>query len=128
MTIIAVDTYRLSNLVKRELWPEAGYCRLQVEAGEAGDYKIGTVLGKVTATGKYIVSKVGALDGSDVAVAVVMEDKTVTDGSKVLVLVRGPSAVSREALIFDDTYTGDTEKQVAYAQLEDLGIMTNVTV
>jgi hypothetical protein len=128
MTVIAQSTQRLSNVVKRELWPEAGYCRLQVVAGEAADYKIGTVLGKITATGKYIVSVNTAVDGSEVAAAIVMEDKTVADGTGVLALVRGPAAISKDALIFDASYDQDAEKQAAYAALEAVGIMALDTI
>ena len=128
MTIVAQDSYRLSHVVKRELWPEAGYCRLQVTAGETADYKIGTVLGKVTASGKYIKAVQTAVDGSAVAAAVVMEDKTVANGTGVLALVRGPAAVSRSALILDASYNLDAEKEAVYAALEALGVMTNVTV
>lgn len=49
MTIIATDTYRLSHLVKEELYPEKAYCREESTLnGAAASLKIGTVLGKVT--------------------------------------------------------------------------------
>ncbi|MNY25424.1 hypothetical protein D3C86_1592080 [compost metagenome] len=128
MTVIATDTQRLSNVVKRELWPEAGYCRLQVTAGETADYKVGTVLGKITATGKFIKAVQTAVDGSAVAAAVVMEDKSVVDGTGVLALVRGPAAISRDALVLDASYNLDAEKDAVYAAFEALGIMTLVTV
>jgi len=53
MTVIATDTYRLSNLVKHEYKPEIGYCREVVTAYEAAakTYAVGTALGKVISGG-----------------------------------------------------------------------------
>lgn len=121
MTIIATDSYRLSHLVKMETAPEMAFCREVVTFnGLAGDLKIGTVLGKVTATGKYIVAVQTAVDGSAVAAAILMEDKTVaaTTDTKVLVMTRGPASVSKAALILDATYNLDAEKLVVYEALE----------
>lgn len=122
MTIVAQDKNRLSNLVKHELWPETGFCRLMVTANEAAakDYVVGTALGKVTATGKYKVSVVGAVDGSETVAALVMGDYSVaaTTDTKVLVLVKGPSEVSKDAIVLDASYDLDSEKAAAYAALE----------
>ena len=47
MTVIATDTSRLSNLVKREQWAELGWCRGTVIVNDsASTYAVGTVLGK----------------------------------------------------------------------------------
>ena len=72
MAIVATDTARLSNLVKHELWPETGYCRKEVTVNEATakTYAVGTVLGKVTADGKYKIAVQTAVDGSAVAAAI----------------------------------------------------------
>jgi hypothetical protein len=125
MTVIATDSLRLSNLVKREYQPEMGYCRDVVTFnGLAGDLKIGTVIGKVTATSKYKVAVQTAVDGSAVAVGVLMEDKTVlaaTD-TKVLIMYRGPASVSKGGMVFDATYDDATKKGVVYAALEAKGI------
>jgi len=125
MTIIATDSYRLSNLVKQELFPEIAYCReVGVFNGLAGDLKIGTVLGKVTATGKYIKAVQTAVDGSAVAAGLLMQDITVaaTTDTKVLIMVRGPASISKFGLVFDATYDLDAEKAVVYAALEAKGI------
>ena len=49
---------KLGNLVKDELWAQHGYCRKVVTAQEATatTYEVGTVLGEITASGKYIIS------------------------------------------------------------------------
>src|SRR5690554_8127175 len=103
MTLIARDNPRLSNMLKRELWAEQGYCRLAVTVNEASaiDYKIGQVLGKVTADGKYVQYDDAAEDGSETAAAVVLQDISIpaaTD-TTVLVLVKGPAIVADGGLV-----------------------------
>ena len=131
MPAIYVENFRFSNLVKKELWPESGFTRAVVTYnGTAGELKIGTVLGKVTSGGKYKVAIQTASDGSAVADALVIEDKTMilnTD-TPILVLLKGPAIVSKGALILDASYDLDAEKAVVYAALEAKGIMVNTTV
>ncbi len=132
MTIVAQDTPRVSNLVKHELWPETGYCRKVVTVNEAAikTYQVGTVLGKVTADGKYKIAVQTAVDGSAVADAIVLGDYTIaaTTDTEVLVLIKGPAEVSQGALVLDATYNLDAEKEVVYASLEAKGINVLTTV
>ena len=124
-TPLYTENKRFSHTVKAELWPEMGYTRAVVTYnGTAGEKTIGTVLGKVTADGKYKVAVQTAVDGSAVADAILIEDKTMvlnTD-TKVLVLIKGPAVVSKAALTLDATYDLDAEKAVVYASLEAKGI------
>ena len=132
MPIIATDTPRLSNLVKHEYEPSLGFCRAAVTVNEAAatTYQVGTVLGKVTATGKYVVAKETAVDGSKVPAAVVIEDKSVaaTTDTKVLTIVRGNAILSKGALVLDATYDDATKKQAVYDALEAKNILVNETV
>lgn len=132
MTVIAQDTNRFSNLVKHELWPETGYCRKEVVALEAAakTYAVGTVLGKITASGKYKIAVETAVDGSKVAAALVIGDQSIaaTTDTKVVVLLKGPAEVSKDALVLDATYDNDTKKDAVYASLEALGINVLTTV
>lgn len=132
MTVIATDTARYSNLVKHELWPETGYCRKEVTVNEAAikTYAVGTVLGKVTATGKYKIAVETAVDGSKVAAALVLNDYSIaaTTDTKVLTLIQGPAEISKGALVLDATYDDDTKKNAVYASLEALGINVLTTV
>lgn len=125
MAVIATDTLRLSNVLKQELWAELGYCRAVVTVNEAAaaSYVPGTVLGKVTASGKYKVAVETAVDGSKVAAAVVIGLQTIaaTTDTKVVVLVKGPATLSKGGLVLDSTYDNDTKKNVVYASLEALG-------
>jgi molybdopterin biosynthesis enzyme len=131
MTLIATEAKRLSNVVKQELFPEAGYCRLAVTYnGTAASLVPGTVLGKVTADGKFKIAVQTAADGSQVADAIVMVEKTVllnTDIT-VLCLVKGPSIVSKAGLILDASYDLDAEKAAVFAALEAKGINCNDAV
>jgi hypothetical protein len=126
MAIVQTDTARLSNLVKHELWPETGFCRKEVVANEAAakTYAVGTVLGKVTATGKYKIAVETAVDGSKVPAALVIADRSIaaTTDTKIVVLVKGPAEVSKDALVLDATYNDNTKKQAAYDALEALNI------
>ena len=130
--LIATDTPRLSNLVKHEYEPSLGFCRAVVTVNEAAatTYQVGTVLGKVTATGKYVVAKETAVDGSKVPAAVVIEDKSVaaTTDTKVLTIVRGNAILSKGALVLDATYNDAAKKQAVYDALEAKNILVNETV
>lgn len=132
MATVAIDTARLSNLVKHELWPETGYCRKEVIVNEATakTYAVGTVLGKVTADGKYKIAVQTAVDGSEVAAAIVLADQSIpaTTDTKVVVYTKGPLEVSRDALVLDATYNLDAEKQAVYDAFEAKGINVLVTV
>lgn len=132
MPIIATDTPRLSNLVKHEYEPSLGFCRAVVTVNEAAatTYQVGTVLGKVTASGKYVVAKETAVDGSEVPAAVVIEDKSVaaTTDTKVLTIVRGNAILSKGALVLDATYNDAAKKQAVYDALEAKNILVNETV
>lgn len=131
MSVIATDTPRFSNVVKNELWPEMAYCRAVVTVNDAAaTLKVGTVLGKVTADGKYKVAVQTAVDGTATADAIVIQETTVpaTTDTKVLVLVKGPAAVSKAGLILDATYDQASEKAAVYASLEAKGIKVLDTI
>jgi Bacteriophage lambda head decoration protein D len=132
MPLIATDTYRLSHLLKQEIFPEHGYCREVVTVNEATakTYAVGTLLGKVTANGKYKIAVQSAVDGSQNAAALVMQDQAIaaTTDTKVLALVRGPSIVSKNAIVLDATYDLQAEKDLVYSQLTALGIVVADTI
>ena len=125
MALIATEAQRYSNLVKEELWHEKGYCTKQVIVNDAAQtLALGTVLGQVTADGKYKVAVETAIDGSKVAAAIVVEAITIpaTTDTKVLVMYRGPAEVSKGALVVDATYNDATKLGVLYADLEARGL------
>lgn len=124
--LIATENFRLSNVLKHEYEPTMAYCReVGVINDTAADLVIGTVLGVVTATGKYKKSVQTAVDGSQTAAAVLMEDKTVAGATdtKALILVRGPAIVSKAGLVLDASFDLDAEKAAVYAALAAKGIV-----
>lgn len=126
MTVFATEARRLSNVVKKELWPETAYCRMVVTVNEATakSYVPGTALGKVTVGGKYKIAVQTATDGSQVVDAIVMQEVAVAAGTdtKVLVLIKGPAEVSKFGVLLDASFDNDTKKNAAYAALEAKGI------
>lgn len=130
MPIIATDTQRWSNVVKHEYEPSLGYCRAVLEKDSgATAFPLGTVVGKITASGKVVKAVETATDGSNVAVGVVLADQTEKgQPTKVLALVRGASIVSKAGLILDATFDTDVKKKAVYDALEGLGILANEAV
>lgn len=141
MTVFATEGQyaRLSSLIKFIEATEKPQVHNQVvTVNEAGTptLAIGTVLGKVTATGKYKVAVETAVDGSKVPAAIYIGDAfgaakstvmvAATD-TKVLTLARGKAIVSLEALKLDATYDNATKKGVAYDALLALGIMVEAS-
>lgn len=132
MPTISQDTLRKSNLVKQETFPEQGFNYDVVTVNEAAikTYAVGTVLGKVTASGKYKICVQTAVDGSQTAAALVVGDQTIpaTTDTKVLAMVRGPAIVSKDALVLDASHDLQAEKDAIYASLTALGILVAPTV
>lgn len=132
MPTISTDLFRKSNLVKQELFPEQGFNYDAVTVNEAAikTYAVGTVLGKVTASGKYKICVQTAVDGSQTAAALVVGDQTIpaTTDTKVLAMVRGPAIVSKDALVLDASHDLQAEKDAIYASLTALGILVAPTV
>ena len=96
-------------------------------------YQLGTVLGKVTATGKFKIAVSGAADGSGVPAAIVIGDGQLgavppfavaaTTDTKVLTLARGKAIVAKEGLKLDASFNTPALVQGAYDALRALGIM-----
>lgn len=135
MTIIATDTSRVSNLIKKTdsfYSPELLNEVVTVNEVSATSYLLGTVLGKVTATGKYIRCVQTATDGSQVPAAIYLSDITgsyntaviaaATD-TKVLTLFRGKVVVAAGALVLDASFSTPALVQGAYASLKALNIL-----
>ena len=92
------------------------------------NYKSGSVLGKITASGKYKLAVVGAVDGSAVAVAVLLNpaDASLADATGII-LARGPAIVSRAALVFDVSVNTVPLTATKYAELTTIGIVPRTT-
>lgn len=102
MALIATEAKRLSNVVKQELWAEAGYCRAVLTA--SADVVPGSVM-----------------ESGGLVVGVSMEEAA--SGSNVLALVKGPAIVSKGGLVL-----GAIAAQDVYDALEAVGIAVNDAV
>lgn len=81
--------------------------------------KMGQVMGKVAATGKWVICKSAATDGSAVPRAVSPEEITdATAAQEVLVSLIDGGEINKAGLVFDGTDTLDT--QVGGVRMEDL--------
>lgn len=131
MAVIATSLQTISNVVKHEYGADFAYCKELVTVNDtAGTLAIGTVLGVVTADGKYKRAVQTAVDGSAVAAGIVAAAKTIVGATdtQVLVYVRGPMGVSKGGLVLDATYDTDAEKLAVYAALNAKGIQTLDTI
>jgi hypothetical protein len=115
----------LGDLLKYEL--NASYCRETVTLKSGTNYALGSVVGKITASGKYRLSptaQVAGDEGAEIAVAVLLEAVDASLGDKAgLVVARGPAIVSKAALIFDASVDLAAEKTAKHAQLASAGIV-----
>jgi hypothetical protein len=92
-------------------------------ASGAGKLDPGTVLGKITASGKYTAHDPAAVDGTETAVAVLWGKADATGGDvPAVALVRGPAVVNRHDLVFVGT-PSEGEITAAHAALLAVGIL-----
>jgi hypothetical protein len=83
----------------------------------------GTVLGKITASGKYAAHDPAAVDGTETAVAVLWGKADATGGDvSAVALVRGPAIVNRHDLVFVGTLS-EGEVTAAHTALLAVGIL-----
>lgn len=81
--------------------------------------KMGQVMGKVAATGKWVICKSGATDGSQIPRTVSPEEITdATAGQEVLVSLIDGGEINKAGLVFNGTDTLDT--LVGGVRMEDL--------
>lgn len=81
----------------------------------------GTVLGKITATGKYVPLDTGAADGSEVAVAVLFATKDVTSADKDALIMARLCEVNGSELIWPDgALTAEITAAKAELALQDI--------
>ncbi len=111
---MATETFNPDNLVAGDIAIRTD----SVTIGSGAALTRGAVLGKVTATGKYILSAAGASDGSETPVAILAEDTDASgsDVTNVPVYIRGD--FNSNALNFGTAHDADSVKDA----LRDGGI------
>ena len=87
-------------------------------------YPVGSVLGKITASGKYKLATSGGTDGAQTASAVLLYavDATLADATGIVV-ARGPAIVSRAELAYDATVDDGAKITTKIGQLAAAGII-----
>ena len=118
---VITEGLNLGDLLKYEA-PNL-YSRDQVTVGAGQNLPLGTVLGIVTASGKYKQIDPSAEDGTQVAAGVLLQgcDATLADRDNGLVVARH-AIVSDHALQWPEAITA-AEKASAIAQLKALGVL-----
>jgi len=116
----------MGDVLKYEVNPNYTRETVTLLAGTA--YPVGSVLGRITASGKYKLATSGGSDGAQTASAVLLYavDATLSDAVGV-VLVRGPAIVSRAALAYDGTVDDAAKITTKLGQLVALGIIARDT-
>lgn len=109
MPVIATSSPRFNHVVKYEFEPALGLCRDAVVFNDtAQTLSVGTVLGKVTATGKYRLALAASNDGSQNPVAVYISDGlglshdlavTAATDTPIVALTRGYAILASAGLI-----------------------------
>ena len=134
MAVILTRAETIGNVVKFLGFPEDSYHFdvVTVNVASAATLALGTVLAKVTATGKYLVQDAGLASGAGLEAACVLigTDENnfgltcaaATD-TKALVLARGPAKVAKQQLIMGTGTDTAAEKLAVYNALAALGIL-----
>lgn len=130
----AAGTFTYSDTFKHEYEVSSAFCHENMTALEAAitTYRPGTVVGKITASGKVKKQDAASVDGSQVAYGIVSEDRTfavaaATD-TKVRVMVRGPAIVNKSMLDMGAGTDTDAEKLAVYTALEAKNILVNTGI
>lgn len=132
----------LSDLIKQYDSPDAPAMFkdvVTVNTAAIATLVLGTVLGKVTATGKYVPSVATATDGSQTAAAIYIgrgdtgstapTTTVAATDTKILALTRGKVIVAKAALVFDASYNTATLLNAAYLALQNNNtIFAEVTI
>ena len=119
---VLTDQPSMGDVLKYEVNPN--YTREVITLLQGQPYPVGSVLGKITASGKYKMATSGGNDGAQTAIAVLLYavDATLADAIGI-VLVRGPAIVSRAGLAYDTTVDDAAKLATKIGQLAAAGII-----
>lgn len=92
-------------------------------ASGAGKVEPGAVLGKITASGKFVPHAPAANDGSQTAVAINYAAVDATAADAACVITARDSEVKKDELILNAATDTDAEKAAVYASLAANGII-----
>lgn len=116
----------MGDVLKYELNPN--FTRETVTLLAGTNYRVGAVLGRITASGKMKLSTAAGTDGAQNAAAMLLDDVDATSAdANAVVILRGPAIVSKAALVFDASVDDATKRAAKHAQLTALGIIPRDT-
>ncbi|MDR9395424.1 MAG: head decoration protein [Roseovarius sp.] len=92
-------------------------------ASGAGIIAPGTVLGRITASGKYLASAVGATDGSQTAAAIALYGCDATSGDADISAITRDAEVNGSILTYHPDRDQAAEKTAAQGDLAAVGII-----
>ncbi|MCG6560661.1 MULTISPECIES: head decoration protein [Ruegeria] len=112
----------MGDVLKYELNPN--YTREVVTLAAGMPFPVGSVLGKITASGKHTLSSDAGSDGAETASGVLLYavDATLADAVGI-VIARGPAIVSRAELAYDGSVDDAAKITAKLDQLAALGII-----
>lgn len=128
---VVTEPTRLTGLLKYELDPS--YCREEVTvlagSGAERHLALGTVVGRVTASGKVVALDLAASDGSETVAGVLLSTTAAPDGVDAtgIALVRGPAIVADHALVYPAGAT-TPQKTTINTALAGLGVVVRTGV
>ena len=116
------EANRIGDVLKREFDPL--HCRETVTVVSGQNLTVGTVVGKISASGKYTAYDNDAATGEQAAAGILLFDCDASGGdAKGVILARGPAVVSRDHLVWGAGVTTQAEKDAAYVDFLALGIV-----
>jgi len=116
----------LSAFVKME--EEQNYSREDVTVLSGQNLAIGTVVGRVTASGKIAAYDNDASDGTQTAVGIMTAAVNASAADAPGVIIARHAILAKEALVWGAGVTTQGEKDAAYADLKAAGILCRTTV
>ena len=125
MSVTLIGPNYASDWLKGESHAGEFYSRDQITlAAGSGVLVTGTVLGRITASGKYVPVVAGASDGSQTAVAILFDQSVdTTAADQPAIAVARQATVSHAGLVWGSTINSANLRAAAVAQLKAVGII-----
>lgn len=123
---MAVMSNTEGQFVKYEA-PQA-YSRENVTVAAGQILKAGSVVGRITASGKIAIYNNGAADGTQTAIGVLLSDVDATGGDKPgVIIARHAIVVDKTGLVWNAGMS-EADKDAGVADLKAIGILARKTV
>lgn len=122
MTTLSESNYAGDVVLFEE---DNSYSREEVTIAAGADLTNGAVLGKITASGKYLLSAPGAIDGSETPVAVLLGDAAAAAADVQAIVLARHARVRRAGLNYDASIDTLGERNTAIAALAAVGIIAD---